>query len=490
MAPRLLVVGIDGATWQVADPLMAAGRLPHLAALRARGAWGTVTAEYRASPALWTSIFTGKRKEKHGIEFFGGTARAVRARRLWEICEARGMVIGVCGVLVTWPPAAVRGFLIPDLFALGPETHPPELRILQSLALSERAGVEGSLRRRIGEAVALRRLGASWRTLARGALVAAGRGGPLDRRWQKILLQPALYADVFLRLCRTYAPDFAAFHYHATDTISHMYWKYHDPDRFPDVPAAERRRYGRIVHLAYEEADRLLGRLLTLAGPETTIAVVSDHGFTARAAGQYKYELRFERLLDLLGLRGWAVPARMGDTYVLHIRAADVRQRAAEALRGLRLADTGEPLFEVRESEGFIAFLLDATQDLRPRRFVLLDRNGLGFDDLFTDRGFIVSGQHAPDGVVILAGPGVQPGKVLGSVALFEITPTLLVLAGLPVARDMDGGPRLDAIAPDFLRRHPVAAIDTYEEPIHEVEAEETTVSEVVLQRLRGLGYL
>ena len=40
--PSVLVIGLDGATWRVLAPWAAAGRLPHLAALMERGAWGTL----------------------------------------------------------------------------------------------------------------------------------------------------------------------------------------------------------------------------------------------------------------------------------------------------------------------------------------------------------------------------------------------------------------------------------------------------------------
>ena len=65
---RVLLVGWDAADWKVIRPLLAAGEMPHLAGLMARGVHGNHSTIYPAlSPALWTSIATGKRPPKHGV---------------------------------------------------------------------------------------------------------------------------------------------------------------------------------------------------------------------------------------------------------------------------------------------------------------------------------------------------------------------------------------------------------------------------------------
>src|SRR5262245_48458815 len=56
---RVLLVGLDGADWQIAGPLIDAGKLPNLARLRSAGAWGDLrSASPMLSPLLWTSIAT------------------------------------------------------------------------------------------------------------------------------------------------------------------------------------------------------------------------------------------------------------------------------------------------------------------------------------------------------------------------------------------------------------------------------------------------
>ena len=57
---RLLVLGLDGASFDVLDPLMAAGRLPHLAAWCREGARGRLTSTVppMSFPA-WSTFLTG-----------------------------------------------------------------------------------------------------------------------------------------------------------------------------------------------------------------------------------------------------------------------------------------------------------------------------------------------------------------------------------------------------------------------------------------------
>src|SRR5512134_226449 len=72
-APKeeLWLIGLDGADWDLLEPMIAAGELPHLAALRAEGAYGRLRSdEPMLSPILWTSIATGKTADLHGVTWF------------------------------------------------------------------------------------------------------------------------------------------------------------------------------------------------------------------------------------------------------------------------------------------------------------------------------------------------------------------------------------------------------------------------------------
>ncbi|HJS28492.1 MAG TPA: alkaline phosphatase family protein, partial [Anaerolineales bacterium] len=68
---RVLIVGFDGATFDIIRPLVAQGRLPNLARLMHAGSWGPLRSTIPpVTPAAWTSFFTGKNPGKHGIYDF------------------------------------------------------------------------------------------------------------------------------------------------------------------------------------------------------------------------------------------------------------------------------------------------------------------------------------------------------------------------------------------------------------------------------------
>jgi len=107
---RLLIIGLDGATWAVLDPLLQENRLPNLAHLIERGTRCVSTAiEPALSPILWTSLASGKLPEKHGVTHFFDTAKHVRAKRIWDILERSDRPIGVFAWPVTWPPRPANG---------------------------------------------------------------------------------------------------------------------------------------------------------------------------------------------------------------------------------------------------------------------------------------------------------------------------------------------------------------------------------------------
>jgi len=116
-----------------------------------------------------------------------------------------------------------------------------------------------------------------------------------------------------------------------------------------------------------------------------------------------------------------------------------------------------------------------------------------GFRGPFIDRMGLHFGiqMHRPEGVVILYGKDIEPGSRIKGATVFDITPTILALYGLPVSREMQGHPLTVAISDDFLSKHPVNYIDTYE--VEERDPERPLASPIddeLRDRLRALGYI
>ena len=126
---KVLVLGWDGATFDIIHPLIARGRMPHTARLMQRGAFASLRSTTPAvTPVAWTTMVTGVNPGKHGIfdghqidpdtgqiRFASATMR--RAPALWSMVNAHGGRTAVLNVPVTYPPEPLRGFLAPGMFA-------------------------------------------------------------------------------------------------------------------------------------------------------------------------------------------------------------------------------------------------------------------------------------------------------------------------------------------------------------------------------------
>src|SRR6185369_2624188 len=124
---RVLVVGIDAATWDVIRPLMAAGRLPTFTRL-VRSGWSAILESMNPtiSPAIWTTIATGRPPAEHGITGFlapGPDGRSIpvtsnvrRREPLWVIASRHARSVNVVGWYVTWPVEPVKGVMVSDRF--------------------------------------------------------------------------------------------------------------------------------------------------------------------------------------------------------------------------------------------------------------------------------------------------------------------------------------------------------------------------------------
>jgi predicted AlkP superfamily phosphohydrolase/phosphomutase len=115
---RVLIIGLDGATFRLLEPWARDGDLPTLASFMARGAYGELRSTFPAlTPPAWSSFMTGKNPGKHGVYSFRETAAAryesgpivsanlLKARTRWEIVGDAGLPVGAINV----PPSTRCG---------------------------------------------------------------------------------------------------------------------------------------------------------------------------------------------------------------------------------------------------------------------------------------------------------------------------------------------------------------------------------------------
>lgn len=68
------------------------------------------------------------------------------------------------------------------------------------------------------------------------------------------------------------------FYVSSIDIVSHLYWNTIDPDH-PGYDSTRAKSYGHIILNSYKLADEFLGQAMAVVGRDTTIVVLSDHGF-------------------------------------------------------------------------------------------------------------------------------------------------------------------------------------------------------------------
>lgn len=397
---RVVLVGLDGADWQVLQPMIDRGELPAFAAMMRRGVSGELRPFPHAnSSGLWASIYTGTLPSRHGIKDFyrvrvagmgsdgfypvhqvfakemAGVLEKVRlARRatvsrysldappIWEIADRAGMSIGlVDGYFYSFP-------------ALKP-SRPESFFLAYGLdGFNSQLGKGGGVRDASLFAQPVR--------LFRRVRPLLDRG---DFYWQSAAL---------LDLLQDGQPRFVNLYTHQPDVYYHWYWKWIQPGDFLGVRPEDVEKKAGKVRTLHQDFDRFLARLRETVGPDTVIVVASDHGHSSTIL--------------------------QTDSYSQH--------------------------------------------------------------------------WHGPPGILLMDGGPVKRGIALRGSHVLDVFPTLCYLLGLPVPEDAPGKVLLHALDQDFVRRHPVRTVPSYQglgmSPGIPGVRTGSGLDEAELEKLRSLGYL
>ena len=121
---RVVVVGVDGATFDIIKPWSSAGFLPNIKKLLEDGTHGFLNSTIPpiTGPA-WVSFQTGKNPGKHGIfdwlkrdnnsyALKPINAGDIKHKTIWEIIGEQGKKACVINVPVTFPPKKVNGSIV------------------------------------------------------------------------------------------------------------------------------------------------------------------------------------------------------------------------------------------------------------------------------------------------------------------------------------------------------------------------------------------
>ena len=283
--PRVVVVGLDGADWEIIDRLAAAGRLPRLDRLRREGASGPLRSEAPfLSPVVWTTIATGRSPLDHGIYGFltrrAGRDEPVRSderrvRAFWDVAGESGLKVGIVGWYSTWPAEKVSGFMVSDRAG----SHQVSGGAGKAVERLIEPGADDEILAKLrGEVVAAidARTAESYFGEAPGAPAL-----PADKMETFVgaLRTTELYRRLFPELLKRHGADVAAVYFEGTDAVGHLFADYGTPP----IPGADPRavaRYGGAFDKYYETIDKVVGEIADQMDRERgTLIIVSDHGF-------------------------------------------------------------------------------------------------------------------------------------------------------------------------------------------------------------------
>jgi predicted AlkP superfamily phosphohydrolase/phosphomutase len=404
--PRLALIGLDAADWNIMNPLIAGGKLPTLTFLKENGVWGHLKSiKPMLSPALWTTIATGKTRDEHGIKDFtirgkNGklglvTSRFRSVKALWNILSEQKLKVGFISWMTSFPAEEVNGFMVsnylkyfyPQLFAskgkikgtfehLGNIVYPEELQSkVKSIDLPKSRFFQAFGENKI-----------------KVHHIEGNNDPVLDIKikdyiiaFKFIVKVDELTQKLALRVLPEYNLDLFGIYFQGIDAACHLFWSYTHPDEVVSPEAA--RDLGGIIDEYYVFSDGYVADLLTVFSSETNIIIVSDHGYGKVGRGHH----------------------------------------------------------------------------------------------------------HLENGIILLAGPAFKKGAQLKEASILDVTPTILYVLDLPIARDMKGKVLFSAIDDDFKKTHVPKWIDSYETPGVVKKSEEpfiTPLDDDTRERLRALGYI
>ncbi|MFQ5741259.1 MAG: alkaline phosphatase family protein [Acidobacteriota bacterium] len=537
MKKRTVLIGIDGATFSVLDPLMEEGEMPFLREFVSNGVRAPLQSTVPAlTPPAWTSLMTGVSPGKHGIfDFFRKeapqshhirflTSRDVASGTIWDYVNTHRRRATVLNFPLTFPAPKIDGNLVPGgwmpwrQLRLG--CHPSDLfdRLKQNvktfnpreLAMDmahEEKALEGCQRQEYEGWIDLH--------IRR------------EKQW----------FDVLDYLMAEDPSELTAVLFDGADKLQHLCWSFIDPAYADSVSSQWERGVRQRCLDYYREVDRIVSRIVETAGPECTVIIASDHGFGAQVRTFFvnswlqrlgylawtngegprpsdtqtlgmKQLARHSYLLDWDKTKAYApLPSGNG----IHIVRKDeghphgvseseyepLRDHLVQELGEVRDPDSGDPVVArvwKREQvfEGpFLELAPDLTLELQDGGLLSI----LASDDPVQLKAS-PTGTHRPEGIFIARGEGLKRGEQLSSLSILDVAPTLLHSLGLPIPENMEGRLPEEAFESGWLKGHPVqigattakAGEERPEEKVEQVYTKED--EEELARRLRALGYI
>lgn len=535
---KTVIIGLDGATFDIITPLIADGRLPTLARLLKEGTSAPLRSTIlpNSFPG-WSSCTTGTSEGMHGVfspfiknrSSYGVRAmsgRDIMTRPIWELLGEQGGRSIVINVPTTYPPEPLKGEMVTGMLTPG---------------LGSEFTYPATLKRELLQAIP-------------DYIIEPGRNPDKHARMAEFNLATDAHERATEFLMERGEWDFLMVVFSVLDRAQHDFWADMDAAHPRHDPASPP-EFRRFIHKTYERLDTAIERLIDKLPADVRVFVVSDHGFCSEL-----FEVRVNELLAKAGLLAFKTPAsrraraqfksvkekiarrllpsssagnslerkvRYGSAFLEEIDWMRTRayfaqdkgvwvnlsgresagivgendfdgviDEARAALLNLASPEDGEPVFErvLKREEAFSGNWSDRLPDLVmiPRRDEYVYNERPSYGDVIVPADS-TTGTHSRDGVFIAWGRGIESGAEFSSQPnLRDVAPTALVSLGCPLTEDMDSrapseifSEKIDPVKRGSSYRDSAAASAGVSPSVYS-DNEETELRE----RLRALGYI
>ena len=531
MTGKTLLLGVDGATFSILEPLMEAGVMPCLSELMAAGCRAQLASVVPPlTPPAWTSVMTGRSPGNHGIfDFMRFEFREddrllrimdssdVACETIWSIASRQGLKTTVLNFPLTFPAPAINGSVVPGWVPwrhLSLACHPEDL-------YTRLKALPGFNPRELAMDMQLEERALEGCTAAEDYESLIKLHVRREEQWLNVL-----------RLLMSEEPaDLTAILFDGVDKLQHFCWRFIDAKCFPAEPSAWELRVRELCLDYFRALDRILAEVIASSGPEAHTIIVSDHGFGPTDEVFYLNEWLCrngyltwanaseveQKHPETLGLGTMArrfyeidwenttaycpTPSSNG-IFFTRSRAAGggsddpdyarLRDELKAALSEIRAPDGGAIITQVWTRDEVFA----GSQSAHAPDLTVMLRDG-GFVSILPSEEVIkpreeVSGTHRPMGVFAAAGPGVARGLKAEPLSLLDVASTVLYTLGLLIPEDLEGRVPEEIFDPDYLTANPVRSGPPTEQVAAGASASsaDAEVDEEVLKQLQALGYL
>lgn len=527
MHPTVLL-GLDGATFRILNPLMERGIMPFLKNVASRGVRAVLMSTPNPlTPPAWISMTTGRPPGHHGIfDFIWSEEREkdhyftlynfrdIRCETIWERVSRHGGKVCVLNFPMTSPPPNVRGVVLPGLVSwkhLRLNVHPREV-------YDELKSIEG---------FDVKKLAWDFELEKKAEL------GVPENEWEDWIRFHIEREHQWSAVVRHFVSkrefDLLAVIFDGMDKLLHVAWRLLDLQEACNLTQEETR----VRDLCFEYFRRLddaLREIVQLCDQRTRFFIASDHGFgpswlvfrvntwlhdqgwltwredldadeVTRAKIKKLTEKHFVRL-DWGRTLAYAKTSASNGIYIRVAqegRPGGVRPEAYESfrrelidrLRQIKDPETGTPIVKniLLKEEAFSGPHNQHAPDLT---LVMADHSFISTRNLSPAvvRRAQVAGTHYPEGIFLASGPNVRQGVSLERLRITDVTPMLLYSLGVPLPEDFDADIPDGVFEPSLMQTQPVLRSSAVESQGSVAQRRNVEEDEEVYKQLRALGYI